>query len=298
MRTAGIILAAVAVIGCNKLKRGSAEGGAVDAGISAKDAKLKISAAGYFDCEPHKCAGGFELSPEPRIKAYFDPKTVVEVGGERFVTDQFGALQGVLTKVPLKPAIKDLPLKTLCAEDPTTLGSAPVTLVLPDGTKLSTDYTFTTELAERGLWDSLSKLEKGPVAFPWDKGAAAKGKRAALHLTPSGCTPGGPADATLGDVTVVALTKERRKRDDKCEYRVVEEKSGSSRGTKSGKLTMNDELVKAYERVTGKVLGEKLFEAPHQCTSLEGQNASHTISDQSTYVSEKAVAAWAASFAK
>lgn len=88
------------------------------------------------------------------------------------------------------------------------------------------------------------------------------------------------------------MQRRRRQRVDKCEYELSE--SGQSRGSASGKLTMNDAAATAYDRLTGKKLGERVFAAAKACDAHFKIQENGSIPDQSTYASSEAIAKWGA----
>jgi hypothetical protein len=96
---------------------------------------------------------------------------------------------------------------------------------------------------------------------------------------------------------VIALS-DTKERVDECRHRLVGDKTGKTID-KTGKITMRDAQVTAYDRITGKVLGTKLFQAPKTCgTNIRLYSESAPIDDVTSTVEPEQIGVWAATFAK
>lgn len=269
----------------------------LDLSASGLPPKIDVNTAGTIACVGRKCSGTLAFGPTGRLVLEVESGTSVELGSETF-TVKDGKLDTPV-KLATQPPLEQLPLSTLCAKEPKSLGSTTLTLTFPDQVKVSVPVELDSERVTKSLKEALEAAEKGPVAFPWEaagKSRAPKQRRAAFYVATTGCAFSGPSDATLAELSVVALSK-LETREDTCAYQLTEKSSGSSRGTSSGKLTLYDENVTAYDRVTGAKLGSRLFKATKQCR--EDMDLTGTsIPDQSSFVSDDAVARWAGSLAK
>ena len=97
------------------------------------------------------------------------------------------------------------------------------------------------------------------------------------------------AQETGASVIAVGDSKTRT---GECTYR-------SATTTATGKMTMYDLHATAYDRVTGRKLGDRLFPAPKDCLDSFSAKVGTTIAPGSTsYVDKEAVAKWAATFAR
>ena len=267
---------------------------------SGLPAAVDVNELGTITCVSRTCNGLFGIAPSGSLSLTAAAGTKVDVGSEHFTVPAGGQLT-TSTNVTTTPAMKDVPLAKLCTGTTGTavpLGSTKMTLTFADGASASTDVAMTTHMANMSLGPVLSDaVKKGPVAFPWEKPGTPpnRSKHTAIYVTVSGCEgAGGAADAKLGDVTVIAVS-DTKPRTDTCTYALNEKTSGKSRGTSTGKITLNDEEATAFDRFTGKKLGTKLFAAPKTCDpDLKLDSAADTIKEQTSYASTTAIAAWAA----
>jgi hypothetical protein len=261
--------------------------------------KVGVDPYGRVECVGRNCKGNLVLAPAARLTIDTEPGTVAELGSERFTADASGKIDTVVA-LATNPPLKDLPLSVLCASDAKSLGSTTLTLTFPDGAKLSANVALDTQRVFRPLQEAFKGLATGKVLFGWETARAPdvpKQRRAALFMGLISCTPGGPSDATLADLVVVARA-ELETREDTCVYHLTDKKTGSSEGTASGKLTLNDANATAYNRLTGATLGSRTFNAPKQCDDSLILGGSKHISPQSSYFSDASVAAWAATLSK
>lgn len=107
-------------------------------------------------------------------------------------------------------------------------------------------------------------MKKGPVVFPWEKaGAPATGKRAAVYISGNTCYDAGHSGAAIADLDVIA-TSDTKERVIDCKDKLTGSTTGQTY-TVTWKLTARYEQATAYDRITGKVLGTKLFAAPSGC---------------------------------
>ncbi len=202
--------------------------------------------------------------------------------------------------IATQPPLKELPLATLCAKEPQSLGSTTLALTFPDKVKVTGTVELNSERVANPLKTALEAAESGPILFPWESAghaAVPAARRAALYLAAAACASAGPSSATLADVAVVAISKSQT-REDTCAYQLTEKSSGSSRGTSTGKLTLYDETATAYNRITGAKLGTRLFKAAKYCRSDIDLSGTTTIPDQTAFVTASTVAQWARSLAK
>lgn len=265
--------------------------------VSLEDGKLppkiEVSSAGYLTCIARDCSGSVTIFPSGSLTVTAAAGTKVELGTETFTVDPSGSLTAPAQIAGLTP-VKDVTLTKLCGKEASPLGSAPLALTFPDGVRAATDLSLTTETATSGVCSALSPIAQGAVRFPWEKpDLRALKRRAALYVTPSTCAAGGPADATVSEIAVVVVA-DHKERVDQCEYDLSESGSGKSRGSATGKITLNDLAARAYDRLTGKKLGEKLFAAPKECDPHFKISENGSIPDQTSYVSGEAVARWGA----
>jgi hypothetical protein len=148
-------------------------------------------------------------------------------------------------------------------------------------------------LAQQGLSLALLEVKKGAVVFPWEKpGEAAKGRRAAVYTNGAYCRDAGTTGATVADLDVIVVS-DIETREDQCVYIL---RNG---GTVTGALTLYDRKATVYERVTGRTLATKLFNAPKRCTSeVTVKGGSTSTSRQTSFVDNDVIVTWAATFAK
>lgn len=259
----------------------------------------KLSVAGDYGsigCEPRKCNGFFKLVPTTRISMSADPGTVLEVGTEKFTVPADGFVEAPITLVT-SPSLDRIPLAKICvglvsgATPPRPFATVTMTATFPDKVKSSTKAQLDLAFVERSLAESLRNVTKGPVAFPWEKGGApAAGKRAAIYADGSNCYDAGAGDAVLGDLDVVAVS-EGQERVGECTYT-------SASNTTTGTIKMHDENATAYDRITGKKLGSRLFLAPKECLKTFYAKPGEKTPDAISFASKEAIAKWAATFAK
>ncbi len=260
--------------------------------------KLNVSSAGDISCIGRKCDGSIQIA-ESRFKAHLPPATTAQLGSVKLVANAAGDIDAPVN-LGLRTPPKDLLLSKLCASTSTSFGSTDLTLTFPDGAKASSPVELTTER----VWNEISaRFSTGGAAlFPWEKPGASpvSKRRAAILYAPSRCVAGGAADATLGDVGVfVTTTPAARTRADTCVYQLNLKASGASRGVATAKLTLHDEQATAYERVSGRKLGTRAFQAAHYCTSnVSLSSANESMPDQDAYVDDKVVVAWAATLGR
>jgi hypothetical protein len=96
----------------------------------------------------------------------------------------------------------------------------------------------------------------------------------------------------VADLDVVA-TGAIETRDDKCSYILT------NGGTAEGELALYDNRATVYDRITGRSLATKLFNAPKNCSeSISVRGESRTTSRQSSSVNNDDIAKWAATFAR
>jgi hypothetical protein len=258
----------------------------VDPAASLPPAVL-VAFNGLIECVARDCDGVLEIAPAGSLRLRAPAGTIVEVGSDKLTV---GASGNIDSPVNITPAVKDQLLSKLCT-DKVTFGSSTLSLTFPDKKKATTKFDLTTEHATPRIIKMLEGVSKGPVLFPWEKGAAVRGKGGALYLPGSGCVPGGATDATLADVRVVVLSELRPPRTGECSYT----SDSGSKGT--AKLLMHDKLVTVYDRGTGRKLGTKLFEAPKFCdpnvTAKRGD-----LPDQDEFPSQPAIVTFGATFAR
>ena len=252
-------------------------------------------AGGSIRCISPTCSGMVSLAPTASLSFTAAPGTTVDIGNEHFKTDAAGELHTPLA-LTTTPPLKDLQASRLCNHTASPVGKTKLTLTFADGSKGTGDLALTTEMVTSGLAPTLWAIKKGPVLFPWERaGATPRAKRAAFALDLNGCTAfGGPADATLADVVVLVVTAPKGQRADTCTYAITDS-SGASRGTSTGRITLFDETAIAYDRVSGKKLAERVFQAPKVCDpNIKLTSASTPIADQSMSPLAATVVAWAA----
>lgn len=259
---------------------------------------VSVASSGDISCIGRKCDGNI-LIADSRVKGHFPPATTVQVGSAKLVANAAGDVDAPVS-FGLRTAPKDILLSKLCTSTSTSFGSTDLTLTFPDGAKAVSPVDLTTER----VWSELAPrfAAGGPALFPWEKPGAipASKRRAAILYAQSRCVAGGSADATLGDVGVfVVSTPAARTRADVCVYQLNVKATGASRGVATAKLTLHDEQATAYDRVSGRKLGTRAFQAAHYCTSnVSLSSASENIPDQDAYVDDKAVVGWAATLGR
>lgn len=253
-----------------------------------------VALSGALSCTARPCEGSLTMGPLPHLHLQTPVGTSAELGGQHFSADAKGVIDAPIT-LTMHPALNAVPLTILCAEKPTSLGSTPLSLTFADKIKVTADVAMTTEQASRGVMDALAPVSKGPVLLPGEKAGSApiaRGQRAALYLGPLTCSFAGPTGATLPHVAVVAVGVGQT-RADTCEYNASNAKTGAATGSKSGKLTLDDENVTAYSRLTGEKLGTRLFHAPKTCAANFTLESGGSIREQYAFVDGAVIAAWA-----
>jgi hypothetical protein len=250
---------------------------------------VKLLSNTYIQCVARECTGSIEVAPTGHIELTAPAGTLVEVGSAKLTVGADGRLDA---PVDLAPALKDQPLSKVFASEAVTFGSSTLTLTFPDKVKTSAKFDLTTERAREALLSLFKNAAKGPVLFPWEKGAGARGKQASVYCSGL-CFPGGAADATLADVRVIVLSEEKGQRKAPCSY--VNRTTGQKA---TANLTMHDQLATAYERTTGKKLGTKVFDAPNRCDwEVKGKSGTG-LSDQDSHPDPAPIAQWGATLAK
>jgi hypothetical protein len=268
----------------------------LDLGASGLPPKVDVNSAGTIACVARKCSGTLTFAPAGRLELEVETGTSVELGSETF-TVKDGKLDTTV-HVATQPPLAELPVESLCAKETKPLGSTTLTLTFPDKVKVSTSIELDTDQVLKPVKEALAAIDKGPVLFPWESGKASAPKKrgVAVYMSRVLCSTSGPTDATLADVSVVAVSTGQT-REDTCAYQLTEQGSGTSRGTATGKLTIYDENATAYNRGSGAKLGTRLFKATKHCRA-DMDLTSTTIPDQGNFVSAPAVAKWAGSLAR
>lgn len=281
-----------------KAQRGRREASVMLDLETALPPRVTVASSGDITCIGRKCDGSL-LIADSRVKGHFPPATTVQVGSAKLVANAAGDVDAPVN-LGLRTQPKDILLSKLCTSTGTSFGATDLTLTFPDGVKAVSPVDLTTDR----VWSELAPrfAAGGPALFPWEKPGSipASKRRAAILYESSRCVAGGAADATLGDVSVfVVSTPAARTRADVCVYQLNLKATGASRGVATAKLTLHDEQATAYERVSGRKLGARAFQAAHYCTSnVSLSSASENIPDQDAYVDDKAVVAWAATLAR
>ncbi|HMR05595.1 MAG TPA: hypothetical protein PKA88_07445 [Polyangiaceae bacterium] len=271
----------------------------IDLAAAGLPPKLDVEDDGTIACVGRKCSGTLTYAPAGRLELEVESGTTATLGSETFKAED-GDIDSPVT-IATTPPLKELPLSTLCAKEAQSLGATTLTLTFPDAVKVSTEIKLDSEGVAGALKTALEGVDKAPVLFPWEAGAKPdipKKRRAALYLGTAICAAAGPTDATLSDVMVVALATTQT-REDTCTYQLSEKTSGAARGTSTGKLTLHDAVASAYNRLTGAKLATRTFQATKACREdLDLSSVTEVIPDQSVFVSETTIAAWAGTVAK
>lgn len=250
---------------------------------------VKVGFNKYIECVAKECSGTIDVVPAGHVVVRAPAGTLVEIGTDKLTVGASGSVDAAWTSTP---AAKDLPLAKLFARTPSTFGSANLTLTFPDKVKVSTRFDLTTDGADTTLLTLFKNVAKGPVVFPWEKGAPPKGKPVAVFCRGL-CFLGGATDATLAELRVVALAEDKATRKTTCSYT-----NKSTGKAATANLTMHDQLATAYERATGKVLGTKVFEASNRCDWEVTAKAGAALDNQDSHPDGAAIAQWAATFAR
>ena len=259
--------------------------------------KLSVTPGyGTISCEPRKCSGLLKLVPAPQLSISADPGTVFEIGTDKITVPADGYVSAPFT-LTYSPPLDKMPLAKICVGSvsggraSTPLTTTTLAATFPDKVKSSAKVELDMASVESDLAQFLKDVAKGPVAFAWEKsGAPAKGKRTAVYVDGSHCYDAGAKDAVVADLDIVAVS-ESQERIGECTYT-------SSTGTLKGKMTMHDENATAYDRITGKKVGSKLFVAPKECRTTFYAKPGDTPPEATSFASKEAIAQWAATFAK
>jgi hypothetical protein len=280
-----------------KVKKGLRKGSVtIDLAAGGAGSSLALK-DGNLSCLPIGCKGRIDIAPGARISLEAPAGTTIDVGGEKLTVPASGTLTSPL-KLAASPAIQTMTLDKICtgltsSNKGTVLASPTITVTLPGKPPMSLKADLDLPLAEQGLSLALADVKKGPVTFPWEKpGEAAKGKRAAVYTSGRVCHDAGAGGATVADLDVIAIA-ETSSREDECRYILT---NGE---TASGPITLYDQKATVYDRVSGRTLGTKTFQAPKKCsdeTSVRG--SSRYVTRQTSFVSDNDIATWAATFAK
>lgn len=273
------------------IRRGSAT---IDLAAGGTGSMLKVE-KGVITCIPTGCRGRIDIAPASKISLDAPAGSTIEVGGEKFTVPASGSLVSPL-KLAISPSIEKQPLDKICTlgTSSTVFTSTTLTLTLPGKSPMTAKADLDMALAEQGLSLALVEVKKGAVVFPWEKpGEAAKGKRAAVYADGARCIDAGTTGATVADLDVIAVG-DVETREDQCVYTLTKG------GAVTGALTLYDRKATVYDRVTGRTLATKLFNAPKRCAkeiTVRGSSTS-TSGQTSVFVDNDVIAKWAATFAK
>lgn len=273
------------------LRRGTVT---LDLGAGGAGSKLEY-AKGQITCLPVGCKGRLDIAPSAKISLDAPAGTTVDIGGEKLTVPASGTLNAAL-KLAISPPIDKQPLDKVCTGSnaaSTVFTSTTITLTMPGKPPMTAKADIDAALVEQGLSLALADVKKGAVVFPWEKpGQAATGKRAAVYTDGAYCYDAGTPGATVADLDIVAVGNVET-RDEKCTYILT------SGGTAEGPMVLYDIRATAYDRITGRSLSTKLFNAPKTCTeSISVRAGSSTTSRQSSSVDKDVIGKWAATFAK
>jgi hypothetical protein len=273
------------------IRRGSAT---IDLAAGGTGSTLKVE-KGVITCIPTGCRGRIDIAPASKISLEAPAGSTIEVGGEKLTVPASGSLVSPL-KLAISPSIEKQPLDKICTGSATSsnvLTSTTLTLTLPGKSPMTAKADLDMALAQQGLSLALVEVKKGAVVFPWEKpGEAAKGKRAAVYADGARCYDAGTTGATVADLDVIAVG-DVETREDQCVYTLTKG------GTVTGALTLYDRKATVYDRVTGRTLATKLFNAPKKCTKEITVRGNSTLtSRQTSFVDNDVIAKWAATFAK
>jgi len=274
------------------IRRGSAT---IDLAAGATGSTLKVE-KGAITCLPTGCRGRIDIAPASKISLEAPAGTTIEVEGEKLTVPASGALVSPL-KLAISPSIEKQPLDKICAgraPSSTIFTSTTLTLTMPGKPPMTAKADLDLALAQQGLSLALLEVKKGAVVFPWEKpGEAAKGRRAAVYTDGAHCYNAGTTGATVADLEVIVVS-DVDIREDQCVYIL---RNGG--GTVTGALTLYDRKASAYDRVTGRTLATKLFNAPKRCVSeITVKGGSTLTSRQTSFVGNDVIVTWAATFAK
>lgn len=251
---------------------------------------------GTISCEPRKCSGLFKLVPGPEISLSAEAGAVIEIGTDK-ITVPAGGYVSAPFNLTYSPPLPQLALAKICVGSVSggtvspPLTSVAMSVTFPDKVKSTAKAQFDMSSVERDLAQFLKDVTKGPRTFPFEKaGARATGKRTAVYVDGSHCYDAGAKDAVLADLDIVAVS-ESQQRVGECTYT-------SATNTLKGKITMTDENATAYDRITGKKVGARAFQAPKQCLTNFFAKPGDTPPEALSLVSREAIAQWAATFAR
>lgn len=273
------------------LRRGSVT---IDLGAGGAGSKLEY-AKGQITCLPVGCKGRLDVAPSAKISLEAPAGTTVDIGGEKLTVPASGSLDAPLG-LAISPPIEKQPLDKVCTGTnaaSTVFTSTTITITMPGKPPMTAKADIDAALVEQGLSLALVEVKKGAVVFPWEKpGQPARGKRAAVYADGAYCYDAGTPGATVADLDIIAVgTVESR--DDKCTYILT------SGGTAEGALALYDVRATAYDRITGRTLSTKLFNAPKKCDeSISVREGATTTSRQTSFVDKDLIGKWAATFAK
>ena len=274
------------------LRRGTVT---LDLGAGGAGSKLEY-ARGQLTCLPVGCKGRIDVSPSAKISFEAPPGTTIEVGGEKLTVPASGTLNSPL-KLVISPPIDKQPLDKVCTgtnASGTIFTSTTVAVTMPGKSPMTTKVDIDGALVEQGLSIALAEVKKGAVVFPWEKpGQAATGKRAAVYTDGGYCYDAGTPGATVADLDIIAVGNVET-RDDKCTYTLT-----NGAGNAEAPVTLYDIRATAYDRVSGRTLSTKLFNAPKNCTESISVRAGSSASARQSFSADKdVIGKWAATFAK
>jgi hypothetical protein len=258
----------------------------LDVAASVPPALAVNSFGGFISCPPRECLGNVDVLTSS-VNITVPAGSTLQIGSTKLTADAQGKIEG---PVAFAPAPKDVALAKLCDAN-STLTTLPVSMTFSDKATSSASLNLTMEDLRSKVLELTKGVKKGPVAFPWEKGAAAKHKPGVIIQHTSSCSAGGASDAHLEDLRVVVFTEEKGTRADKCKYAFNDGTSATAN------ITMHDQAATAYDRATGKVLGTKAFEAKKSC-DYSLTTKTKNLTDQDAWPDSKAVAAWGATLAR
>ena len=256
---------------------------------SAVPATVAIDDKGKIECGVKTCKGTLSVAPIGHVTMTTEPGTVVEVGSTKLTADASGKVDAAVDL----PSMKTQPLKTLCSLSDTSLGASTLTLTFADKTTVTTPIAITSKLTSASLGAWAQAAEKGPLLFPWEKGAANKGSGAIYAMSVACFTT---STGKLDDLSVIVLAKDVT-RDDTCKY-ALSDSNDKDRGTATGNLTLHDDDATAYDRASGKSLGKRTFKAEHHCRSDFTVKRDEKIPDQDAFANPVPIEQWGASLAR
>jgi hypothetical protein len=279
-----------------KAKKGFKKGQVtVDLSGKTLPPKLALDDDGSFICRSRNCSGTITLAPSASVAGTSEPGTIFKIGNDTLTAGADGKVAGPLS-LTLTPPLAQQPLSKICVgftrySTKNVMTTVPMTVTFPDKQSSSVTSPIDVDLVEKNLAKFLAGVTNGPVLFPWEKpGTPAKGKRAAAFVYENDCYDAGAADATVGDLDVVAVA-ENSKRVGDCTYH-------SKDDTKTGKTTMYDLNATVYDRITGKKLATKTFAAPKECLVSFTAKKGSSAPEASSVADREGVAKWAATFAR